>query len=262
MSWKRIWSILVQDFYITRRSMEVIIDNYLFSVMGTLVFGFASRYLFDVTQQTGAYYLLLGVVLWEIVRVTQYSISVSSMWNIWSRNFGNMFVAPLTFFEYLVGRILVAVTKSLVTLAIVASMAQAFFDLHILSLGIANLALFFVNLSVFAWSLGLIILGIIFVFGIRLAALSWGVVFLFQPLCAAYFPVSLLPQPLRGIALALPPTHVFEAARRGLTHSGIDLTQALWMCGLNAVYLTATILLFRWMLGRSQSSGQFVKLDA
>src|SRR4030042_6180510 len=102
MSISRIKAILLQELYITKRSLEVILDLFFFSVMTIVVFGFVSIFLTHQLTGAPAHYLILGLILWEIIRVNQYSISVGAMWNVWSRNLTNMFISPLSVGDYFV----------------------------------------------------------------------------------------------------------------------------------------------------------------
>ena len=45
MSLKRVKAVLLEEFYITRHSLEVIVDLFLLSVMSVIVFGFFSLFL-------------------------------------------------------------------------------------------------------------------------------------------------------------------------------------------------------------------------
>ncbi|MGH7883139.1 MAG: ABC transporter permease, partial [Candidatus Dormibacteraceae bacterium] len=222
--------------------------------------GFISSFFAQSLHGPSRYYLLMGAILWEIIRLNQYTLTLTLMWNYFSHNVSNLFVAPLNWIEFIIATIFSAATKTLLALLIIAGMGFLFgFDLR--SLGAWNLILFFINLSLFAWSLGLLMLGLILYLGLRMQALAWGVVFFFQPLCAAYFPLSILPQPLHSIALALPPTYVFEAARRILNGGNVDLSMVGTMFGLNAIYMAACGAAFFWLLRRSQKCGQFAKND-
>jgi ABC-2 type transport system permease protein len=261
VSWSRIAAVLRMEYYIARRSLEVLMDMYLFSLCSVVMFGFITRYLEGALTGPRALYPMLGMVLFEVTRMTQYSMSVSSLYVVESHNFGNLFVSPLTLLEYVLAQILAATGKVLVAMAVIGVLSLVAFDLDLRDLGIANLVLFFVNLSVFAWSLGLVLLGLIFCYGVRIQALAWGVVFLFEPLCATFFPVDVLPQPLRAVALAVPATHVFDAARAALSTHVLDTGDALRMSALNGVYFAGAVAVFLWLVRRSQISGQFAKND-
>lgn len=259
MSIKRMQAVLVQELYITKRSLEVIIDLFFFSTITILGFGLTSVFLTGEINGAPAYYLILGLLLWEIVRVDQYSISVGALWNIWSRNLSNMFVAPLTMTEYTVALMFSAVVKSLLVFVLLSIVTALFFEFNIFSLGLANLTLFFTNLTIFSWTIGLLLLGLIFLYGTRIQALAWGLIFLFQPLSATFFPVSTLPGFLQPVAYLLPTTYVFEAARAAIENSAVNWNYFLISFVLNLIYFLIGLWLFRLMYLRSKETGQFAR---
>jgi hypothetical protein len=169
---ERLKAVLLQELYITRRSLEIIVDLFYTSVMTVIVFGFVSGFLRGALQATSGSYLLLGMLLWEIVRVTQYSVTVGSLWNIWSHNLSNMFVAPLSLAEYVAAHILSGMAKAAVIFAMISAIAAGGFHVAIWRVGALNLVLFFANVTIFAWAVGLVLLGVIFLIGTRIQALA------------------------------------------------------------------------------------------
>lgn len=255
----RVKALLWQELYLTKRSLEVIMDLFFLSFVSVLLFGWLSTYLSQALPLPARHYLLVGMLLWEIIRVAQYSLSVGAMWNVWSRNLSNLFIAPLSMAEYLGTAMLSAAVKAIGVLVLVSWLSAAAYGFNLAMLGWANLVLFTVNLLLFAYSSGLVILGLIFLFGTRIQAFAWGLVVLFQPLTAMFFPVAVLPWPLRMFAYALPPTHVFEAARAALVDPAVDWPQTAVAFGLNVVYFLASIGAFVWMYHKSQETGQFAR---
>lgn len=261
MSITRIKAVLLQEFYITRNSLEIIIDLFFFSIMTTTVFGFVSLFLSGSVNSTSAHYLLLGILLWEIIRISQYSISVGALWNIWSRNLSNMFITPLSLKEFMVAYMLSATVKASITFIFISLITTALFDFNIFSIGIINLLLIFINLTIFSWTTGIIILGLIFRFGTRIQALAWGLIFLFQPLTAAFFPVKILPDFLQVVAYTLPPTYVFEAARNALENPLVNWNFAGIAFLQNIIYFFMSIWFFNIMFNKSKDSGQFSRME-
>lgn len=257
MSLSRIWGILLQEVYITKRSVEVLIDLPFFSLTTAIAFGFISIFLSSVTSSTVARYLFLGMLLWEIVRVAQYSMSLEALWNIWSRNLSNMFITPLTIAEYIVAQMISATVKALLIFGTMSLIAATVFSFNLYSMGLDSLALLFVNLLFFAWSMGLVVLGIIFRFGTRIQALAWGLVFLFPPLTGTYYPITVLPPPLQVLARAIPVTYVFEAARASLQNPGVQWGAMFTALVENAAYFGLAIAFFGYMYRRSMQTGQF-----
>lgn len=259
MSLERIRAILIQEVYITARSMEVLVDLPFWSVTTAVVFGFVTNFLSSVMQPTAARYLYVGTLLWEIMRVTQYSMSLGPLWNVWSHNFSNMFISPLSMAEYVVAQMISAVVKAIVLFTLIALIAATVFGVNLFAMGIVNLTLLFVNLVWFGYSIGLLLLGVIFRLGTRIQALAWGFLFLFQPLTAAYFPLDVMPPPLQVVARLFPPTYVFEAARAGLSDPTVRWADLL-VAGLeNAVYFGLCVLFFQYMYRRSRETGQFAR---
>src|SRR5205085_11804946 len=112
MAINRIWAVLLQEAFITARSVEVVVDLPWFSIMTIVVFGFITRFLSTVLDTSVARYLFLGTLLWEVIRIAQYSMSLGALWNIWSHNFVNMFIAPLSMVEYIVAQMVSAAVKA------------------------------------------------------------------------------------------------------------------------------------------------------
>ncbi len=259
MSGSRIKAILWQEFYITRRNLSAIMDLFFFSVMATVVMGFITIFISKTINSTAASYLFLGTIFWEIIRINQYSISLGALWNVWSRNLSNMFVTPLSIAEYFTAEILSAIIKSILVFLLISFMALFLFRFNIFKLGPVILIFSFINLAIFAWTVGITILGFIFSYGERIASLAWSLVFLFQPLTAAFFPVKILPPFLQQIAYLFPPTYVFEVARSNLDGISTDNNFMLIAFLLNIFYFILSLLIFNYLFKKSKNNGQFVR---
>src|SRR5262249_34543807 len=157
-------------FFITSRSMEVIFDVFIFSLISLFLFGFLSLYLIGTQNTLAAKFLLLGMLLWDIIRIIQYSISIGSLWNIWARNLCNMFIAPLRVSEYLSAHTLSGIVKAIIVFVLDSMIAIGIFHFNIYQVGFLNLLIFFLNLSIFAFVTGVIVLGLIFRYGMRIQA--------------------------------------------------------------------------------------------
>lgn len=254
----RIIAIFLQEYFITKRSLEVIFDLFIFSTITIVLFGFVAKYLAG-SNATAAYYLVIGLLLWEVVRVTQYSITVEVMWNIWSRNLSNMFVTPLSVKEYFLALMLTSTIKAalvVITLSIIIYYVSGF---AVLQIGIGNILLDFINLSIFAWAMGIFITGLIFRFGSRIQALSWGLILLFQPFSATFFPITILPKPMQFISYFIPITHVFASARKNYLDQTTDWNSFFLALFLNVIYFIVSCALFYYMFKKSRQTGQFAR---
>ncbi|MBI2616949.1 ABC transporter permease [Candidatus Gottesmanbacteria bacterium] len=262
MSIKRIQALLAQEYFVTIHSLETFFDIFVFSFITLFLYGFFSLYLIGNENMRAAQYLLLGMLFWEIVRVGQYSVSVASMWNIWFRNLTHLFVSPVSTLEYFTAHSLSGVVKAFSVFIIDAIITLVFFHFSVFEMDIGFLFLAFVNLAVFSISTGIVIVGLIFRFGTRIQSFAWGLVPILQPLTAAFFPVSVLPQPLQYFAYLFPTTYIFEASRLHLDTHLYDW-QALFVAViLNILYLIGSVLFFQWFYTISRNTGQFARNEA
>lgn len=262
MSLSRVKAILVQEFFITVRSFTIIVDLFFFSVMSLIVFGFMSLFLTSQGGLIAARYFLIGIILWEIVRISQYSMTVETLWNIWSRNLSNMFITPITVREYFTAQMFSGMMKAVFAFLSISVFSALLFNFNIYDLGILNLILFVLNLLLFAWSLGIFVLGLIFRYGQKINVLAWSLVFVFQPLSGTFFPIKILPIPLQKFAFFLPLAHIFEAARFNISSSAIrwDLIGISFL--ENIIYFALSIWFFSYMFKRSKETGQFTKNES
>lgn len=257
----RIYALILQEIYITKRSLEVLIDSLWFSALNVILFGYIAQFLAASQIQITGSFLIMGVLFWEVIRINQYSLTLHPLWNIWSRNLSNLFITPLSKEEYILSQIIAAFIKSAFIFLINASIAALLFQYNIFSLGAGNVLFYLINFSLFSWSVGMVIIGLIFMYGTRIQALAWGSIFLFQPLMAVFFPVSILPANLQRVAYLFPPTYFFEAIRgqmAGFQPSSLYLHSAML---LNILYFLLSLALFNFMFKKSQEKGQFAKND-
>lgn len=256
-----IWSLVLQEAYLTRRSLEIFFDIFFFPMMNVVLFGLITSFIGGSSSSRNASYLILGVLLWELISINQYNVTVSSLWSLWSHNLTNIFIAPLTIVDYLVAHVIAAVVRTFIVISVLALGTYFAFGFDLLRIGVPNLLLFSLNLSLFAWWIGIILLGLIFRFGTRVQAISWGSLFLFQPLTAAFFPVHVLPHWIQHIAYCLPATYVFEAGRAALSNPAVNWGSFFTALIMNLGYFVVAIFIFDRLFRRSKEVGQFARND-
>ena len=258
----RITAILMQEVFITIHSVEIVMDILFFPLVNIIVFGFLSLYLGGSNRNIVGQYVLLGMLLWQIIWIIEYSVSVGSLWNIWARNLSNLFVAPLMVQEYILAHTLSGILKACIMVFISSILSFFVFHFNILSIGIPSLILLFINFAFFAFSMGIAMLGLIFRYGTRIQAFAWGVVPIFQPLSAAFYPLSVMPAPLQFIAYFFPPTYTFEAARYSLVHHTVNWQLFGTSFAENIFYCVLCLLFFSRMFKKSRDTGQFARNEA
>lgn len=259
MNIQRVRAMVLQDFYIIRQDILARSDIVFFSFLNLFVLGGIGVHLSGGTSSIEGESLLVGLLMWEVVRPCQYLLTSLSLWNLYSRNLSNLFIAPLSVGEFVAGSVLSAVYKTLILFVPLCVVARVVFDFNVFSIGVGLLAIAIVTLLLFASAIGLVLTGVVFQFGLRVQALSWAAVFLFQPLIGVYFPVDVLPRVLQVVAHGLPATHTFDAIHNALDGTGSVLRPALVGFVLVIVMFTASIKVFDISCQRSRVSGQFAR---
>lgn len=255
----RIGALLLRYLYLYRRSAARLMGILFWPVMDLLVWGFLTSYLEKLAAPSAVVYLLGAVVFWDIFYSAQQAITLSITEEIWARNILNIFVAPVRTWELLVATSLIGVFRATVSAGILAILARAFYGFPLFAIGLP-LVPFYFSLLLFGWAMGMFTMALVLRFGQAAEALIWGIPFLIQPVSAVFYPLAVLPPWLRGIARALPSTHVFEGMRSALQTGHVDTGTLVAAVGLNAVYLAAAAAFFGWMLGRVREKGYLSRL--
>jgi ABC-2 type transport system permease protein len=260
-SLRRIGALVRRYLYLIKsswlRSLEIVYWPFLQMVM----WGFLQRYLANSTS-TGAIAggLLIGaVLLWDIQFRSQIGFSVGFLEEMWSRNLGQLLTSPLRPNELVAALSIMSLMRLAIAMVPVTAAAYLFFGFNLFGLG-AALAAFFAVLVLTGWALALFSSGIILRYGLGAEELSWSLGFILLPLACVYYPVAVLPGWLQPIALALPSTHVFEGMRSILLHNTFDAGELVWALALNAVYLLAAYVSFRYFLRSARVNGALLQL--
>jgi ABC-2 type transport system permease protein len=259
--WTRISALMRQDFYLSRRDVAVWSDLFFLTLINILVFGLIARHFAEGDPQASLF-VLSGMVLWEIVRLGQYCFSLTTMMNVWSNNLSNLFIAPISQAEFVAANSLIAVVKAGFITTLAALVTWLCFDFNILSAGIAPLALAVVALLMCGVGLGMVLLGLVFKFGVRVQALTWSAVALYQPLLGVYVPLDVLPTPFRWLAELIPATHAFTGIRHALSGDGDVYGPLLLSVGYGAAALLVSFWLFARFHRHSMTTGQFARNDS
>src|SRR5262249_46739994 len=257
----RIWGMILRYWYVIRSSWPRTAELIYWPLVQMLMWGFLQTYLAQTSSFAAkAAGLFIGAVLmWDILVRSQLGFAVAFLEEIWSRNLGHLMMSPLRPAELVAALILVSLIKLLVAMVPVALLAYAFFGFNVLSLGLA-FAGFFANLVLMSWSLGLVSTGVVLRWGLGAESFAWLIVFVILPLCCVYYPVSTLPAWLQTVALALPPTYVFEGLRAIVLRGDFVADLMVKALALNALYFAAGSATFAYFLQSARINGTLVQM--
>lgn len=238
-------------------------ELFFWPIVQLLVWGFLTSFL---QQQGGSSdnfphfitFLIGAIILWDALFRSQQGVAISFLEDVWTRNLLNVFAAPIRMTEYIAATFCVGLLRVLVTGCVLAIIAALAYSFNLFQFKWA-LILFYANLMMFGWVLGIVSISLILRWGHAAESLAWAVPFMIQPFACVFYPVAGLPAWMQAIALAMPPAHVFEGMRGVLAGTGLDLRSLLIATGLNLLYLGVAGWFFSRMLALARERGLLVK---
>ena len=165
--------------------------------------------------------ILSAAILYDFLFRSSISYNMMFLEEIWSRNFTNLFIAPIKISEIIAALTFTAIFRTLIGLIPAALLAIPFFGVSIFKIGLPLIFLL-VSLYIFGVTLGLLVTSGLIRFGPSFENIAWASLFFLAPLGCIYYPIEILPDWLQGLAKFLPLVHLFEEMRGILINSVID----------------------------------------
>ena len=211
---QRIFAMVLRYWYLLRSSWPRVLELIYWPAVQMLTWGFLQLY---VSENAGFFAKAGGtfigaVLLWDILFRGQLGFSISFLEEMYARNLGNLMMSPLRPAEFVAALMIQSVIRLSVGMVPVSLLAIAFFGFNLWGLGLA-LAVFFLNLLLTSWAIGILVAGILLRHGLGAENMAWSFMFLFLPLTCVYYPGEVLPSWLQVVAWMFPPTYVFEGMR-------------------------------------------------
>lgn len=261
MKFHRVAALFMRHVYVMRRSVPRLMEIFYWPTVDLMVWGFLTVYLADSRNGLPGFvaFFIGALIFWDILFRSQTGVSVSFLEDVWSKNLLNLFTSPLRPMEYLTSLLLFSTAKLLVTIVLLSGLAWLFYAFNLLVIGIA-LVPFVLNLMVLGWSIGIFTVALILRFGQEAEVLAWALGFLFMPLSAVFYPVSVLPPVLRFAARFVSSAHVFEGMRQVLQGGGFPWSHLTQATVLNAAALLTALIFYRWCFSFIRRRGLLVRL--
>ncbi|MBX9743861.1 MAG: ABC transporter permease [Chlamydiales bacterium] len=255
MNFQRILGVFFRYFYVLKKGLHQLSDLFYWPFVDILLWGLTSMWIqtYHVTDQLPLL-LLTGLIFWQIVWRGSVDISVSLLLEFWHRNLINLFSTPLKISEWILGMLLLSLTKLAVTICFGSLMVYLLYSLNVFTVGWAFLP-FACSLIIFGWALSFLASSAIIYWGHRVEMLAWMVAFLFAPFSAVFYPVEVLPPWAQMIAWALPTTYVFEGMRSVLLQQTFSFFYFSMSMALNCIYLFSFTTLFCYAFKKSREKG-------
>lgn len=270
---RRVWGLMYRHLALYRRSWPRLLELAYWPTLQVLIWGFTSSFFSARLAHAAAVHpgvgsslatvtvgaLLGAVLLWEVAMRSQLGVAISFLEEIWSRNLGHLFVSPLRPSELVAALLGVSFLRTVVGIVPAALVTWLLYAYDVLSVG-PVLVLFVVNLLVMGWWVSLGVLSVILRHGAGAEAFAWSLFIGVTPFAAVFYPVSVLPEPLRWVADALPASHVFEGLRAVVATGTVRWDELAAASALNLAWLLAAAWLFASQFRAARVSGALVSI--
>ncbi|MBU0979795.1 MAG: ABC transporter permease [Nanoarchaeota archaeon] len=213
MKLHRINAQLLKFWYITINRVDRIFDIVYWPLIDLFVWGFASFYIRQLSEVNLLSMFLGGMILWIFVWRAGQDIAVYILEDFWSKNLYHLYTTPIRLSEHMTAVIVMGLIRSMATFLVMIALAWLMYAFNLFEIPVLMLASAIFLLSLFSWSIGLLVTALIMRFGQRIQVLAWSIVWAIQPFSCVFYPLAALPGWAQAIAAWMPTTAVFENVR-------------------------------------------------
>ncbi len=261
MNIKRMYGLFLRHFYLISGSFPRILDLIYWPAIQIILWGFISKFF----QTYSDYYnntvgiILTCAILYDFLFRSSISFNMLFLEEIWSRNFTNLFIAPLKIKEIITSLIFTALIRTLIGLVPAILITSPLFGVSILKLGLPLLFLF-LSLYIFGITLGLFVSSGLIRYGPSFENIAWSSLFLLAPLGCIYYPIEILPNFFQLLAKMLPLVYIFDETRNILINEMINYNNLIYAYSLNLVYLLVGIVFFYASFAKARIKGTLMNM--
>ena len=261
MKFHRMYALSIRHIYLIKSSFPRILDLIYWPTIQIILWGFISQFF---TTYSDYYSNTVGVilscaVLYDFLFRSSISFNMLFLEEIWSRNFTNLFAAPLKISEVITALTITALLRTFIGIIPAIILMNPVFGVSLLKLGPA-LFLLFLSLYLFGITLGLLVTSGLLRFGPAFENVAWSSLFILAPFGCVYYPLSILPDWLQIVAKCLPLVYIFEEARSILVNDVVNYSNIISALMLNLLYFISAISVFYLAFGGAREKGTLINM--
>jgi ABC-2 type transport system permease protein len=245
VNFNKVYALGLRHMYLISNSLPRIIDLIYWPTVQIFLWGFISKF-FTLNSE---YYsntvgiILTAAILYDFLFRVSISFNMMFLEEIWSRNFTNLFIAPIKISEIVASLTFTAILRALIGMVPAAIIAIPLFGVSVFKLGIPLLFLL-LALYLFGITLGLLVTSGLLRFGPSFENIAWASLFFLAPLGCIYYPIEILPNSLQIIAKGLPLVHIFEEMRSILISGSVNYFDIIKSISISIVYFILGVIVF------------------
>ncbi len=261
MNWNKIYALSLRHIYLIKGSFPRILDLIYWPTIQIFLWGFISKFF----TLSSSYYnntvgvILSAAILYDFLFRSSISYNMMFLEEIWSRNFTNLFIAPIKISEIITALTITAIFRTCIGLIPAALLAIPLFGISIFKIGIPLIFLL-ITLYIFGVTLGLLVTSGLVRFGPSFENIAWASLFFLAPLGCIYYPIEILPDWLQVISKLLPLVHIFEEMRNILIYNTINYFQIFKAIFISFLYFAFGVLVFYWSYSGAKVRGTLINM--
>ena len=261
MNFNKIYALGLRHMYLISNSLPRIIDLIYWPTVQIFLWGFISKFF---TMNSEYYSNTVGIILTAAILydfLFRVSISFNMMFleEIWSRNFTNLFIAPIKISEIVASLTFTAILRALIGMVPAAIIAIPLFGVSVFKLGIPLLFLL-LALYLFGITLGLLVTSGLLRYGPSFENIAWASLFFLAPLGCIYYPIEILPNFLQIVAKSLPLVHIFEEMRSILMNNSVSYINIVKSIMISAIYFIFGIVVYYFSYFGAKKRGTLINM--
>ena len=229
MNFNKIFALSLRHVYLIKGSFPRILDLIYWPTVQIFLWGFISKF-FTLSSsyfENTVGIILSAAILYDFLFRSSISYNMMFLEEIWSRNFTNLFIAPIRISEIITALTITAIFRTLIGLIPAALLAIPFFGVSIFKIG-TPLIFLLISLYIFGVTLGLLVTSGLVRFGPSFENIAWASLFFLAPLGCIYYPIEILPVFFQIIAKGLPLVYIFDETRNILINGSINYTNLIY----------------------------------
>ena len=261
MNLNRMYALSIRHLYLIKGSFPRILDLIYWPTIQIILWGFISKFF---TMYSDYYTNTVGVILscailYDFLFRSSISFNMLFLEEIWSRNFTNLFVAPIKVSEIITALTFTALIRTLIGIVPAIILMSPLFGVSIIDMGV-SLLLLFLSLYLFGTTLGILVTSGLLRFGPAFENTAWSSLFLLAPLGCVYYPLTILPDWLQIVSKFLPLVYVFEEARSILVNNTVNYENLVNALTLNLIYFVIAVAVFYFSFYGARKKGTLVNM--
>jgi ABC-2 type transport system permease protein len=261
VNWNKIFALSLRHIYLIKGSFPRILDLIYWPTIQIFLWGFISKFftLNSTFYENTVGVILSAAILYDFLFRSSISYNMMFLEEIWSRNFTNLFIAPIKLSEIIASLTFTAIFRTLIGLVPAALLAIPFFGVSILKIG-TPLIFLLITLYIFGVTLGLLVTSGLIRFGPSFENIAWASLFFLAPLGCIYYPIEILPDWLQILAKLLPLVYIFEEMRNILIYDIVNYSQILKAILIAFIYFIIGVIIFYLSYDGAKNRGTLINM--